>query len=234
MVSRAVPSTLNVVHMPRPPAFRMQSSKETPVKNSAHNVIQFASGKELQLIERIATDRDQEALEALYVMFKPRICGFLQRLTRESAVIEEAYNDVMYQIWCKASQFKGQSKVSSWIFTIAYRTCLNLLKKQRKQHELQEQLELAEEPAEDDHVQQLVRSRIVERALSQLAPKQRIVIELNYYMGFSLPEIADITNSRLNTVKARLRYARHKLREVVELMEDHQTASSLERDGEHS
>ncbi|MEM8497491.1 MAG: RNA polymerase sigma factor [Pseudomonadota bacterium] len=218
--------------MPSMTAFEKTGSTEKQVKDSANNVIQLADKRERQLIERIAIQRDQDALEVLYTMLRSRVCGFLRRLTHDNTLIDEAYNEVMYQVWSKAAQFKGNAKVSSWVFTIAYRTCLGMLKKQNKQYELQDQLEMIEEQVTEDHVQQLVESRIIERALLELAPKQRMVLELNYYMGFSLPEIAEITHSGLNTVKARLRYARHKLRDVVELMESDQSVSRFAAQGE--
>lgn len=234
MISRAAKRPLSVTRTPRLAVVQSMGSEEKRVKDKANNVSQLADKRERQLIERIAVQRDQDALEILYTMFKPRICGFLRRLTHDGTIIDETYNEVMYQVWSKAEQFRGNSKVSSWLFTIAYRTCLGMLKKQNKQYELQDQLEMTEEYVADDHVQQLVQSRIIQRALAELAPKQRLVLELNYYMGFSLPEIAEITHSGLNTVKARLRYARHKLRDVVELMESEHARSQFAPDGELS
>ena len=58
--------------------------------------------------------------------------AFLRRLTRDDELIEEAYNDVMVLVWEKAHQYQARSKVSSWIFSIAYRACLRMVKKQNR------------------------------------------------------------------------------------------------------
>ena len=238
MIDRPRMNTMTVLNH-RPPPIRqvseMREERDEPLKTSVSKISQLADHKERMLMQRVALHRDQAALEQLYATFRPRVYGFLQRLTKDSALIDDTYNEVMYLVWSKASQFSGQSKVSSWVFTIAYRTCLNLLKRQTQQQRLQEQLEINDDHSSADLVRQLEQERMIENALRKVAPKQRMVLELNYFMGFSLPEIAEITHSGLNTVKARLRYARHRLRSVVELMELEQSplSNSAETENEH-
>ena len=85
------------------------------------------------LLQRVSEHRDIAAMEELYVRFKPRLMSFLRRLSRDEGLIEEACNDVMVKVWEKAHQYQARSKVSSWVFSIAYRTCLRMVKKQSRQ-----------------------------------------------------------------------------------------------------
>ncbi|HEY4573032.1 MAG TPA: sigma-70 family RNA polymerase sigma factor, partial [Thermoanaerobaculia bacterium] len=56
---------------------------------------------------------------------------------------------------------------------------------------------------------------VLGRAMAQLPPEQRAVVELTYYQGCSYPEIAAIVGCPVNTVKTRMFHARRRLREVL-------------------
>jgi RNA polymerase sigma-70 factor (ECF subfamily) len=82
---------------------------------------------EAWLVGRIAAG-DRRAFEALYRAYFPRLTRFLYRMTRSAALIEEIVNDTLLAVWRKASTFDGSSKVSTWIFAIAYRRACSALR----------------------------------------------------------------------------------------------------------
>ena len=67
------------------------------------------------------------AFEALYRRYHPRLCRFLHRMLRPEHLVEEVLNDTLYVVWNQADRFNGTSKVSTWIFAIAYRKALKAL-----------------------------------------------------------------------------------------------------------
>ncbi len=167
-------------------------------------------------MSRIAADRDVAAMEAIYLRYRPRLVGFLRRLTRDDDLIEESYNDVMVAVWEKAHQYQARSKVSSWIFSIAYRSCLRMVKKQQRRdavinlvgQELPEFEQALEEPEID--------GELLRAAIKKLPAKQRLVVELCYFEGYSTEEIGAIVKCPVNTVKTRLHHARLKVRGLLE------------------
>ena len=94
-----------------------------------------ADASDVALVERIAAG-DMRAFEALYRSYHPRLDRFLGLMTARRNVVEEALNDTMLVVWRSAAAFNRTSKVSTWIFAIAYRTAL----KARSRHD---------EPVED-------------------------------------------------------------------------------------
>src|SRR5436190_23083870 len=76
---------------------------------------------EPRLIERIA-GRDLQAFEELYRAYHPRLTRFLMNMLRRPHLVEEALDDTMMVVWKRPDAFNGSSKVSTWIFAIAYRT----------------------------------------------------------------------------------------------------------------
>lgn len=173
--------------------------------------------EERELIERIATRRDAAALERLYAIYAPRLLRFLRRLTTDRADIEEVCNDVLWVVWKQAGRFRGGSKVSTWIFSIAYRICIKVLKKSAWRPENGgDALDNLSLPAAEDGSKALEERDLIAKALPRLSPKHRMVIELSYYFDHSYDEIAAIAQCPVNTVKTRMFHARRQLREIVE------------------
>ena len=164
-----------------------------------------------QLLQRIVA-RDKVALATLYREYHRRLVRFLVRFTRREDLIEEVVNDTFLVVWQKAHEFKAQARVSTWIMGIAYRVTLKAL---RQGHLPFEPLEtehdaVASEPAVDHELIDWLK-----KGLTRLTPEQRLVMEMAYVMGHSLEEIAEMTNSPMSTVKARMFHARVKLRNVM-------------------
>lgn len=171
---------------------------------------------EVALLRRIADSEDTRALEALYTAYRPRLAGFLRRVTDNQELISESINEVMYRVWKHARQFSGASKVSSWIFSIAYRECRRIVDKERKHANIADAL-----TAETDSQEASTCSddrELIQAALTQLPAEQRLAIEMCYFLGKSVKDIAEIANCPENTVKTRMHHARRKLREVIPVL----------------
>ncbi|MEL7313118.1 MAG: RNA polymerase sigma factor [Pseudomonadota bacterium] len=168
------------------------------------------------LLRRVSEQRDSHALQTLYERFAPRVIGFLRRLTNDSGLIEEVYNDVMMTVWEKAHQYRSESKASSWVFSIAYRRCLRLVKKQNFRSGVLRMLgQETDEPASRGNAE-VDESDLIEAALQRLSAPHRLVVELTYFRDFSTQEVAEIVDCPPNTVKTRLFHARKQIRTFVE------------------
>lgn len=171
--------------------------------------------EEVRLIGSIAAG-DKLAFETLYRCYFPRLSRFLGRMTRSPALIEEIVNDTMLVVWQKAASFDGSCKVSTWIFSIAYRKGLKGIK--LSDEPLESDAELYAGPADTGPEQELDRQQLrqqVEQALNQLPLAQRLVMVLTYYHEMAYGEIADILDCPVNTVKTRMFHARHRLRDLL-------------------
>ncbi|MEO1037811.1 MAG: sigma-70 family RNA polymerase sigma factor [Pseudomonadota bacterium] len=177
------------------------------------------------LLQQIAEHRDRRALQRLYDAYAPRITGFLRRMTSDEGLIEEAFNDVMLNVWNKAHQFKGQSKASSWIFSIAYRVCLRMVKRQKFRAGVVEMFGRERAETETAPTNPVDTSDLIATALEKLSAAHRLVIELSYFRDFSTEEIAQIIGCPQNTVKTRMFHARKQIRSFVEQQEQRAQAT---------
>ncbi|HET9694132.1 MAG TPA: sigma-70 family RNA polymerase sigma factor [Steroidobacteraceae bacterium] len=167
---------------------------------------------EQALLRRVAGG-DREAFRELYVGYHLRLARFLTRLTRRFDVAEEIINDTLWVVWRKAPEFRGGSKVSTWIMGIAYRRALKTLRRLNLGSQVplgDESAATVERDAAHDETGDL--RDWLDQALIQLPADQRLVIELTYYQGLSCAEVAQVTDCPVNTVKTRMFHARRKLR----------------------
>ena len=155
------------------------------------------------------------AFETLYRRFHPRLSRFLHRMLRPEHLIEEVLNDTLYVVWNQAERFNGTSKVSTWIFAIAYRKALKALS--RHDDPLPDASE--DDAPQDDAADRpearmsLAQARAaIDLALRALSVDQRAAVELTYFHGFSYPEIAQIVDCPTDTVKTRMFHARKRLK----------------------
>jgi RNA polymerase sigma-70 factor, ECF subfamily len=186
----------------------MQPKKQ--VSNAA--ALPTTNQQEVELLVRIA-DQDRSAFEALYRNYYRRLWRFLEPLTRRPNLIDEILDDTMLVVWNKAATFNGASRVSTWIFAIAYNKALKALKREGRWHQgvmPPDFVEFADTP-ESELIER--QSRLaVKRLVGQLSAEQRAVVELTYYHGCGYKEIAEITGSPVNTVKTRMFHARRRLK----------------------
>ena len=167
-----------------------------------------------ELLRRTAA-RDRDAFRSLYVAYHRRLARFLLRLTRQFDVAEEIINDTMWVVWQRAADFHGDSRVSTWVMGIAYRRALKTLRRANLQARWIEFDNSADYNDQGSAVDGADRAELVTRALAALPLEQRLVLELTYYLGHSCAEIAEITDTPVNTVKTRMFHARRKLRSLL-------------------
>jgi RNA polymerase sigma factor (sigma-70 family) len=156
---------------------------------------------------------DLRAFEALYRAYHSRLTRFLVTILGPAALLEEVLNDTMMVVWANAGRYNGASKVSTWIFGIAYRKAL----KARSRYDAPvedadaETRESAEPGPEHElgrrQVQQLLR-----KAMNELSHEHRTVVDLSYFHGIGYREIAEIMDCPVDTVKTRMFHARRHLK----------------------
>jgi RNA polymerase sigma factor (sigma-70 family) len=166
-----------------------------------------ANAAEVRLLQRIA-ENDGDAFEALFASYHPRLFRFLFRLTRSHGAAEELANDVLLTLWKDAARFRGESKVSTWIFGIAYRQALAHMRKRK--FKLVPFVEA--DAAVDESCAQFEREDWVRRGVEELPAKQKLTVMLVYFLGLSCEETAKVSGVPVSTVKTRMFHARRKMK----------------------
>ena len=176
------------------------------------NSTQLASLKDLQTD---ANDRDvmsgvqahdRQALEKLYVTYYGPLGRFLSRIGAQASAVDDIINDTFMTIWTGAKEFRRESQVAAWIFGIAYRTALQSVELRGARGflpfaEIFRRRD-ADFKSENTYINGL------EHRLNRLPLEERVTLALAYQMGFSIDEIAEITEVAPATVEIRMFQAR--------------------------
>ena len=168
-----------------------------------------------ELLARVAGG-DLQAFERLYRVYQPRLTRFLTTLLKRPQLIEEVLDDTMMVVWQSAGNFRGSSKPSTWIFAIAYRKAHKA--KARWPDPVEEpenDTRISKEPAPDEELHQERLRAALMKAMEQLSPDHRAVVDLTYFHGMGYREIAEIVDCPVDTVKTRMFHARRRLKQAM-------------------
>jgi len=169
------------------------------------------------LIRRIA-EGDQLAMRTLFGRHRVPLYRWLLRLVGDEALAEDLLSDVFLDVWRQAATFEARSSVSTWLLAIARYKALSV-RRRRMHAELDDKIaSKVADPADDPEVvlQKKTRAELVRHSLARLSPEHGEVIDLVYYHGKSVREVAEIVGVAAATVKTRMSYARKKLAELFE------------------
>jgi RNA polymerase sigma-70 factor (ECF subfamily) len=186
---------------------------------------------EAKLVARLIA-RDPRAFNELVRAYEGRVLGLVLRMLGNRAEAEDLAQEVFVQVFKAIGSFRGDSKLSTWIYRIAINLCKNRTKYLKVRHEgEQDELEAVAERVplgqlRGANVAQVARpdemlggkqvEQIVQRAILALEPSFRECLVLRDVEELSYEEIEAITGLALGTVKSRLHRARAMLREIVE------------------
>lgn len=169
------------------------------------------------LLQAVAAG-DQRALQTLYRRWQPRLQHYVQsRLGGDQSAAQDVVHEVMLDVWRQADRFQGRSKPLTWAMSMAHNKLVDYLRKWGRE-ETRETL-----PEPDDHddgdttaaIQGAQEAAYLRHCLQQLPPDQRDAIQLAFFDDMAYPDIAQVVDCPLGTVKTRIFHARAQLKRCL-------------------
>jgi RNA polymerase sigma-70 factor (ECF subfamily) len=165
--------------------------------------------KDKWLVQRILSG-DKAAGEQFVIEHYEAIFRFLRNLTGSKEDAEDLTQQTFLRAWEALPSFRGDSSLSTWLHSIAYREYTHWLRSRREFVPLDEIVDMPDEQANQN-----LEAVLLRWAIYRLDPEHREVFVLYYVQGFSVSEIAKIIGVPAGTVKSRLFFARQKLKELL-------------------
>ena len=159
---------------------------------------------------------DREALAELLNRHRPLIWSVSRRVTGRGAQLEDIVQDAMVAVIEGVDRFRGESRLSTWIASVAARTALNWVNRrpERRETALEERLAAADtDPAAKAELHEA--GARLQEAIDRLPAEHRAAVCLRHVEGLSVQEVAEALGIPEGTVKSRLHYARRELRRYV-------------------
>ncbi|MAU16884.1 MAG: RNA polymerase [Muricauda sp.] len=178
------------------------------------------TNKEKELISEIRSGNTM-AFSDFVDRYKDLVFTLSIRMLGSREEAEEVSQDIFIKIYKSLPKFKGDSKISTWIYRIAYNSCLDRIKKMKKtriQTDLGhlEQIAYAEMDTALDRMVREERQELISRCLAMLSAEDAGILTLFYFEEKNLQELEESTNLSVNTLKVRLFRARKKLANIME------------------
>lgn len=180
-----------------------------------------------ELISKILQG-DQALFAQLVERYQSYVFTLVLRFTDSREDAEEISQDIFVKAYRSLADFRGESKFSTWLYTIVRTSCITFLRKKKlditsiDNERTFLQLENQESGFKADTVEQKSRHAMVSQAIRLLSPDDAQLITLFYKGEQSLEEIGRIMGLESNTVKVKLHRARHRLKEKMEKYFSHE------------
>jgi RNA polymerase sigma-70 factor (ECF subfamily) len=164
---------------------------------------------------------DMQAFKALVQQHQRLVLHMVGRLIHDRQDAEDVCQEVFLKVYQKISGFSFQSKLSTWIATIAYRTAVNYLKQRNRMmtQEIEDTGLATKLTAEDNTPEYLFERKdlhtFIHQQIEKLPPQYRVVLTLYHLEGMNYAEIEEITGMPEGTVKNYLFRARKLLKDQL-------------------
>jgi len=174
------------------------------------------SGTDAELLARVG-ERDREAFEILYGRYIRPVFGLALRRLGDRGHAEDAVQEAFAAIWRSASTYRPErGAAGGWLYTVARNAIVDRLRRNGLATDAELPELVSSEPGPPEQAEDSFVSWRVHRALEELQPREREVIELAYWSGMSQSEVADYLGLPLGTVKTRTRSGLAKLASLLE------------------
>ena len=156
----------------------------------------------------------------IYYGYNARVKKFIFALVRDEWVADDLVHETFIKVQINLNQLRDDSKLSSWIFKIAYNLCHDHFREtsqsSKKEQVLSEKKGILSEPLFQKEFEQHQMGECVQDKIRLLPESYQTVLALFDLMEFSHKEIAEILDISVENVKVRLHRARKHLKTILE------------------
>jgi RNA polymerase sigma-70 factor (ECF subfamily) len=164
----------------------------------------------------LVKEGDTNAFAVLVDRHKDMVFTLSLKMLKDREEAEEVAQDTFLKIYKSLSKFNSESKFSTWMYKVAFNTCLDRLKKNKRSQPVTAMDEFTEQEAISlmnvlDSIEERERKQVIQDCLHCLPGEDSFLLTLYYFEEQSLEEIANIIGINPNNVKIRLYRSRKKL-----------------------
>lgn len=160
------------------------------------------------------------AFSVLVNQYKDLVFTLSYKMLKNKEEAEEVSQDTFVKAFNSLNKFKGESKFSTWIYKITYNTCLDRLKKSKKEASILYIEDFSEHQVKAienvlDTIDENERNQKIQECLLLLPSEEAFLLTLYYFDNQSIEEIAKIIDCNSNNVKIKLFRSRKKLTSIL-------------------
>lgn len=172
-----------------------------------------------ELIRHYLETQDSGYFDQLYEKYSTKVFSKCISLLKDEGRAQDATQDIFLKIFLNLSKFGGKSKFSTWIYSITYNYCIDLIRKKKKNgnifsDDIERAPDLAEEVPDSTLLEMEVKKLKI--VLDIIPVGDKAVLLMKYQDDMSIREISDTLNKSESAIKMKLKRAKHKAQKVYE------------------
>lgn len=165
---------------------------------------------------------DSSAFAVLVNQYKDLVFSLALKMLKNKEEAEEVSQDTFVKVFKSINKFKGDSKFSTWIYKVTYNTCLDRMKKNKRDRDTipiddfsENQIKTLETVL--DAIDERDRNKMIQDFIQLLPSEDGFLLTLFYFEEQSLEEISKVMNSNTNNIKVKLYRSRKKLASILKI-----------------
>lgn len=182
---------------------------------------QLTISEEKELIEDLQRPYTQKkAFERMVTLYSEPLYWQIRRMVFSHSDADDILQNTFLKAWMHLEQFRGESKISTWLYRIAYNESVTFIKKNSHQVPTTDHtMELANQMESDAYFDGDEMQIRFQSAVESLTPKQRIIFNLKYYDEMKYAQISDMLGNSIGTLKASYHQAVNKIKTFLDRQE---------------
>ncbi len=174
---------------------------------------------------------DIAAYASIVKRYQSMAFSLAHSITKNKEDAEEVTQDAFVKAYRKLDSFKGNSKFSTWLYQIVYRTALSKIRLKKDIYSLTDEKEhsnINHGTYEQNHLERLDKKKMLKQALSKLNEDEGFLLVLYYYQELKTEEISSLTGYSISNVKVKLHRARKNLYSQLQILMNGQAISLIQ------
>jgi len=167
-----------------------------------------------QAVQGYLESQSPRYFNILYKRYSPKIFGKCVSLLKDEARAEDATQEIFMKIILNLSKFSGKSKFSTWIYSITYNYCIDVIRRKKKDLSiLVDDIANTHDKADDDINEKFLLEMNVRRlkvVLDKIPVTDRSILLMKYQDQMSIKEIGDVMAKSESAIKMKIKRAKQK------------------------
>lgn len=178
------------------------------------------ANEEAILIQQLRLPEHQRnAFEKTVNLYSQQLYRQIRRMVYDHDDTNDILQNTFVKAWTNLDQFRGDSRISTWLYRIAMNETLNFIQKQKEKTSLDDASAIAHTLMADDYFDGDETAAQLQAAIAQLPEKQRMVFNLKYFDEMKYEDMSEMTGTSIGALKASYHHAVKKICEFFKLQD---------------
>lgn len=179
-----------------------------------------ANEEDLLIRQLKQPERQRLAFEQMVTQYSPQLYRQIRRMVYDHENTNDILQNTFIKAWINIEQFRGESRVSTWLYRIAMNETLNFLQKKKDTQPIDEvSSTIIHRLAADDYFDGDETALQLQEAIARLPEKQRAVFNLKYFEEMKYEEMSKVLDTSVGALKASYHHAVKKICEFFKLQD---------------